>query len=146
MPSCPIMHSGLSYHTPRCFSCDPSCTAVCLIIHRGTLPMSHHAQRHPSCPIMHSGLCHHTPRCPLSVPSCTAVCPIIHRGTLPVSRHAQRPVPSYTALRSTFLQSSDEHFFLYCLYSNANNKLGLNNRQGFLIQMKNLLNKVQWGV
>lgn len=27
--------------------------------------------------------------------------------------------------------------------SNANNKLGLNNRQGFLMQMKNLLNKVQ---
>ncbi|XP_029199657.2 uncharacterized protein LOC114964483 isoform X1 [Acropora millepora] len=27
--------------------------------------------------------------------------------------------------------------------SNANNKLGLNNRQGFLVQMKNLLNKVQ---
>lgn len=26
--------------------------------------------------------------------------------------------------------------------SNANNKLGLNNRQGFLMQMKNLLNKV----
>ena len=26
--------------------------------------------------------------------------------------------------------------------SNANNKLGLNNRQGFLVQMKNLLNKV----
>lgn len=33
-------------------------------------------------------------------------------------------------------------FFVF-FNSNANNKLGLNNRQGFLMQMKNLLNKVQ---
>lgn len=29
------------------------------------------------------------------------------------------------------------------LFRNTNNKLGLNNRQGFLVQMKNLLTKVR---